>query len=349
MSQDSSGSLFSSDHFLRRLVQISVFVILLLLAWQLAHLLLLIFGSVVIATILRGSANGLTRWLHVPQSWSLAVAGLLLAAVVGGTIMLLGTQIAAQLGQLSGQLSANINKLHTQLESMGIPEQLKDSSIVGTVADNVTSFGKALAGAIADAALVIVAGIYLAIDPELYRRGTIMLFPHSVQPRIQNAMDASGTALGQWLLAQLIAMLIIGFLSAVGLYLIGVPSALALALIAGVTEFIPYLGPWLGALPALLVAWSQGPDVLLWTAVLYLGIQQFEAYVISPLLARQMVAVPPAVGLFAVVAFGLAFGPFGLILAFPLAVVTMVMVVKLYLQPELKEDVQAPGEKPSDV
>jgi predicted PurR-regulated permease PerM len=96
------------------------------------------------------------------------------------------------------------------------------------------------------------------------------------------------------------------------------------------------------------VAWSVGPYTLLWTAALYLAIQQLENYVVSPLLAERLVSVPPVVGLFAVVAFGLAFGPIGVVLAFPLAVVTMVMIVKLYVQPELHEPVAAPGESQDD-
>jgi predicted PurR-regulated permease PerM len=325
-----------------------LFAVLLLLAWQLSHLLLLVFGSVVVATILRGLADALTERLLVPRNWSLLAAGLLLLGLIGGTVYLLGAQIASQLEQLGNQLTANLQWLKDEFEAAGMLDSLKDSSVFGALLGRLTSLGTTLLGAVADAALVIVAGIYLAIDPSLYRRGVVMLFPKSIQPRLDETIAASGRALGQWLLAQVIAMGLVGGLSALGLYLIGVPSPLALALIAGVTEFIPYLGPWLGALPALLIAASQGPDILAWTAGLYLAIQQFEAYVISPLLARRLVSVPPAVGLFAVVAFGLAFGPFGVILAFPLTVVAMVMVAKLYLEPELGTSVAIPGEPQND-
>jgi len=349
---EQTGSWFDftrSDGLPRALVQISVFVILLLLAWKLSHILLLMFGAIIVATILRGSAKGLTVWVGVPRRWSLLAAGLLLLALVVAAVLILGTQIATQLSQLGGRLTENLDGIKARLEEYGLLEHFKDTSVLGALAGNVTSFGSAFLGAIADTALVVVAGIYIAMDPHLYRRGMVMLFPPSVQPRIERALDASGRALGRWLLGQLIAMVIVGSLATIGLYLIGVPSPLALGMIAGVTEFIPYLGPLLGALPALLAAWSQGPYVLLWTALLYLCIQQFEAYVISPLLAREMVAVPPAVGLFSVVIFGVAFGAIGLMLAFPLAVVTMVLIVKLYLQPELGEDVLAPGESPRDL
>jgi predicted PurR-regulated permease PerM len=332
----------------RILVQIAVFVALGLLAWSLAHLLLLVFGAIVVAAILHGAASGVERATGLQRPWSLTIAGLALLALVAATTVLLGAQIASQLGALSSQLDNTAGKLREVLDSTGALKQLKDSSILGGLIGSLPSLGGTVLTAIADVILVVIAGIYLAIDPQLYKRGTVLLFPESVRERIEAALDASGQALGQWLLAQVAAMVIIGTTAAIGLMLIGVPSALALGLIAGVTEFIPYLGPWLGAAPALLMAWSIGPYTLLWTALLYLAIQQVEAYVVAPLLAERLVSVPPVVGLFAVVAFGLTFGPIGVIMAFPLTVVTMVMVIKLYVQPELHEPVPAPGENADD-
>ena len=345
MSVPAAPASATPDPFLHRIVQVAGVVVLLLLAWQLAHLLLLVFGSIIVATILRNSGNVLRDWCHVPEAWSLPAAGLILVAVVGGVTALLGQQITEQLGQLGDQLAANIEQLRDQLVSSGMSQHLNEASVIGAVVGNVTSIGKLLMGGVADSLLVLVSGVYLALDPALYRRGTSLLFPRHYQPRLNDAFEASGNALTRWLMTQLVAMAMVGSLSLIGLYAIGMPSPLALALIAGATEFIPYLGPWLGAIPALLVAWSQGPDTLLWAGLLYLGIQQVEAFIISPLLARQMVAVPPALGLFAVVAFGMLLGPFGLVLAFPLTIVTMVLVIKLYVQPELDEDVPAPGEQ----
>lgn len=328
----------------RILVLVSVFVGLFLLAYQLSQLLLLVFGAVIVATVLRGLAEGLRRWCRVPQRWALTLAGLLLVLMVAGTAYLLGSQIQTQAGRLGSDLAANFSSIKTRLAQYGVFDQLRDVSVFGTIVGNVTSLGTAVVAGLADALLVIAAGIYFAVDPQVYRHGLVLLFPPIIQARVDDALQAAGQALGQWLLAQLIAMLVVGVLSGIGLWIIGVPSPLALGLIAGVMEFIPFLGPWLGALPALLVASSEGSYVLVWTALLYLAIQQVEAIVISPLLAKRLVSVPPAVGLFAVVAFGVTFGSVGVLLAFPLTVVTMALVVKLYVQPELHEDVAAPGE-----
>lgn len=114
-------------------------------------------------------------------------------------------------------------------------------------------------------------------------------------------------------------------LVALGLSVIGVPSPLALGAIAGVLEFVPIAGPVLGAIPALLLASTQGWHTMGRTLLVFVVVQQLESNVIMPL----MVALPPAVGLFAVVVMGVLFGPLGLLLGYPLAVVADVAIRKL--------------------
>ena len=123
------------------------------------------------------------------------------------------------------------------------------------------------------------------------------------------------------------------------------PSALALGLIAGVTEFVPIIGPVIGAIPALLLAFTEDWNTVLWTLAVFVVVQQIENNVIMPLVAGAAVAVPPAVGLFAVVAIGVLFGPLGLLLGYPLAIVIDVAVRRLYVRETLGEDVEIAGEK----
>ncbi|HET9199563.1 MAG TPA: AI-2E family transporter, partial [Dehalococcoidia bacterium] len=122
------------------------------------------------------------------------------------------------------------------------------------------------------------------------------------------------------------------------------PAALALALLAGLAQFVPLIGPIVAAVPALLIALSEGWQIVLWTLMLYVAIQQVESNVITPLVQRQAVSLPPAVTLFAVVAFGLLFGPLGLLVAPPLAVVALVAVKKLWVRETLGEPTEVPGE-----
>jgi predicted PurR-regulated permease PerM len=140
-------------------------------------------------------------------------------------------------------------------------------------------------------------------------------------------------------------MFMVGALIAAGLALVGVPPALALGLIAGVTEFIPIVGPVIGAAPALLLASTQDWPTVAWTLGVFVVVQQIESNVIMPLVAGRAVALPPAVGLFAVVALGVLFGPLGLFLGYPLAIVIDTAVRRLYVRETLGEDVEIVGEQ----
>ena len=139
-------------------------------------------------------------------------------------------------------------------------------------------------------------------------------------------------------------MLVVGILSWLGLLIIGVPSALALGLLAALLEFIPFIGPIVSAIPAILLAFAESPEQAIWTAMLFLAIQQFEGNVLEPMVQQRAVDLPPALLLFALVAGGLIFGIVGVILAAPFTVVVFVMVKRLYVQEALNTPTPLPGE-----
>ena len=155
----------------------------------------------------------------------------------------------------------------------------------------------------------------------------------------------SERALRLWLKGQLIAMVAVGLLVGLGLWALGMPSALALGLLAGMLEFIPFAGPLIAAIPAILLALAVGPDMALWVLLLYFAVQQFEGYVLTPLVQQYAVDLPGVVLLFSLLAFGTLFGTLGLILAAPLTVVSYVLVKRLYVIEALHTATPIPGEK----
>jgi len=190
----------------------------------------------------------------------------------------------------------------------------------------------------------VVAGLYIAASPRTYWEGLVKLFPKHQHERVEGSLHASGEALKLWLMAQLIAMTCVAVLSTIAYWLIGLPSPFALGLIAGMADFIPFLGPIVGALPAVMLGFSVSTETAVWTIAAAFAIQQIEGNVIFPLVARRVVSVPPALALFAIVAGSVLFGAFGLIFGFPLAVVAYVLVKKLYVRETLGEKTTVPGE-----
>ena len=126
---------------------------------------------------------------------------------------------------------------------------------------------------------------------------------------------------------------------------IGIPAALTLGLLAGFLDFVPFIGPIVAAIPAIVLALAGDPETALWVVGLYLVVQQIEGNIITPLFQKRAVELPPALLLFSLVAAGLVFGIAGVMFAEPLTVVLYVLVKRLYVRDALDTDTPMPGEK----
>ena len=339
------GQTVSHRVFIERLVIAIAIVAVALVIWRLRDLLLLAFGSVLVAVILRALATPFRDRLGLPHGVALLIAVLLLVAVIGGLFALFGAQAMGQAATLQEAIPAAWREFLRRLEPLGLAEPLQGlaaggESIVSRIGNVAMSVGTGLA----DTLLVLAGGIYLAAEPSLYRAGLLKLLPERGRALAAEAMTDSGRALKLWLKGRLVSMTIVGILTWIGLMLLGVPAAIALALVAFVLEFIPFLGPILAAIPAILLAMTISPALALWTAGLYLLIQQIEGNIIEPLVQKRAVSLPPVLLLFAVVAGVLLFGMPGVILAAPLTVVLFVLVKRLYVREALNTATPVPGE-----
>jgi predicted PurR-regulated permease PerM len=194
--------------------------------------------------------------------------------------------------------------------------------------------------------LVLVAGVFLALDPVEAREGVLSMAPKPARPRLREVMNACGAALRGWLRAQLVSMVLVGTLVGVGMAVIGAPAPLALGLISGLAQFVPIVGPIASAAPGLVLAATGGTEMVLLTLGLYLGVSQLEANLITPLVQRNVASLPVVLGIFAVVGLGSLFGPLGVLFATPLTLVLNTTVTMLYRQDVLHdEDAVAPGQK----
>ena len=202
-----------------------------------------------------------------------------------------------------------------------------------------------IAGIFGDALLVLFIGLFIAANPRMYRDGIAMLFPRHRRDRVQEALTELGRTIQGWLLVQLISMTVVGVLVGLGLSLLGMRFALALALLAFLLEFIPYIGPWLAFAPAALVALSMGGSMIVWVALLYLAVNIIEGDILLPILQQRTVDVPAALTLAGIFVFGALFGFMGILVAGPLVAVLYVLVKLVYVEWTLHADVRTPAEK----
>ncbi|WP_375262668.1 AI-2E family transporter [Palleronia sp.] len=322
-----------------------------LVAWQLAHVLLLAFGAVLFAVLLRALTNLITRYTPLGDRWALAISAAFVALLIAGFMTLLGAQIRAEFETLIEGIPDLIKAVEETLGVSGLREWVedrvsgmaKDGDMVGSIA----AYSGAFITGFTYVLLVVFSGLYLAADPQLYRRGLAALFPRQYRQSAEDALGATGNALTLWLIGKLVAMALVGALTTAGLWLIGVPSALALGFVAALLEFVPFVGPILAAAPAIALGLTEGPTTAVLVLGLYVVIQQVEGNLITPLVQQRAVDLPPALTMFAILAFGVLLGPLGILLATPLAVVCYVLVSKLWIRDVLKDSSKVPGEEGS--
>jgi predicted PurR-regulated permease PerM len=180
--------------------------------------------------------------------------------------------------------------------------------------------------------IIVFLSIYLAADPELYRRGVLTLLPARRREQGAEVMSRVAMVLRKWLVTQLIAMVVIGGVSTVVLLILDVKAAFALGVLAGLFEFIPTVGPLLSAIPAIAMGFLDSPQKALYVAIAYWGIQFLENHILIPLLMKGGMDLPPALTVVTQALLALVFGFLGLMVAVPMLATVMVMVQVLYVE-----------------
>lgn len=303
------------------------------LAWQLRPAILMAFGAILLAMVFDLLTEAVSRLFHLPRGWSFAIATVIIIAVIVLCLWLFGMNLVQQFGQVMQRISAGEASFKAMLERMGFGTSLLDSgnSLISSMLGNVVSTGT---GLVEGAIIMLIASIYLAARPQAHLEGAADFFPPDSRKWFLRSLGAIGELLKEWILGQLVLMVTVGVLSTIAVAGIGLPNPIPLGLVAGLTEAIPYLGPWIGAVPALLVALtvSNGFGPVIITALAYLGVHLIEGYVVGPLIQRWFVGIPPAIMLLGIFASQLIFGFPGVIFGGPMAVAIFAAVKIVYLK-----------------
>ena len=335
----------STAEFSKRAVIFIALALTPLLIWKLFDVVLLLTGSVLVAVLLHVVAWPL-RKIRLPKAVALTIAGLLILAVIAGVFYLFGSGMGDELQEILGRAEAGQKQIMEVLQGSTFGNTLLSYVQEGTFSlpDLLERAFKISAGFLAAVVIAIVAGAFIAAEPALYREGLSLLFPKSYRKGADETIVDLAGALRLWTLGQLMEMTLVGVMVGVAVWFVGLPSPFALAAIAYVAQFVPYIGPIVAMIPSVLVATTVSWTALAWTVVSYLLIHQFDGYVVMPIIQRRMVSVPPALMLLSIVALGEAFGAMATVFAAPITVLLYVLVTKLYLRDTLHEEVAVPGE-----
>lgn len=328
----------------RRPVSVIVFALLLvLLVWQVPDALLLAFAGVLLAVFLRGGGDLLFRRFGFSGTARVLLFTLLLVLLGAAFTLMAAPQLAEQSSQLWQQVPRVVEQGTQRLSQYSWGQQLLEKASPENL--QLPSSGRSAFavlggtfGALGNFVLLIFLGLYFAVDPQLYRRGIEVLFPPSLRPKARATCEEAAETLRGWLGAQLVSMTVVGMLTTLGLWALGIPLAPLLGVIAALLTFIPNIGPVMAAVPAVLLGLESGLTGALSVVGLYLAVQTVESYLITPYVQKRSVDLPPALTIMAQVAMGTLFGITGLALATPLAAMGMTLVNRLYVDDYLEQE-----------
>lgn len=334
------ASLIRSREIIRT---VFAWLILLALVVYLFDVLLLFFGAVLIAVILRAPSNWLARRTGLDDRIALGIVLVLIVGLISLAVWLVGHSITEEMRGVWRRLPEMIGQLRGRLADVPVVGSAMEKSMDGPTDSIVTSGMATIAaafGALTNVALVAFVAVLLAAQPDVYVRGTLHLFPKTHRPRAGELLGELGHMLQRWTLGQLCLMTLVGTLTWAGFSLAGIEYAGALGLLAGALTFIPFLGSLFAGVVAVLMALAQGTEAAITAAAIYAGVQIIEN-ICEPFVQQRAVYLAPALLLFAQAVLGALAGPLGIVLATPLAAVVIVIVKRLYVQDTLGDNTVA--------
>ena len=317
-----------------------------LAVWLLSDIVLVVFMAVLIAVMLRGAADWGAEQTGITQRTMLALVSVLVVALLVGFLYYLGPHLAAQSQALWARLHETIDQLRQSFGDTAWGKALfRDIAPPQTVQTHIVSYASTVASATFGGALtgfvLVITALYFAISPELYVGGLVRVFAHRHRPLARSTLEEIGLTLRLWSLGQLIDMAVVAVLIGIGLTVLGLPLALALAVLAGLFTFVPYFGAIAAAVPAVLIAFTISWQKALWVIAIFAVAHTVEGYVVAPIVQRNTAHLPPALTILSMTILGTIFGSLGIILGAPVCAALLVLVQKAYVGAVLGDDVSA--------
>ena len=338
-------------------IGVVAFAALLLFTWYFAATLFLIFTGMLLGVALNAMTKLLGRVVNLQHSLRLTIVCLALAGLLSGVVFLGGATIAQQATVLSDTIKSQLVNVKAFLEKNGIdtsyfdfgnaaapaPASSTPSTPAAPATHNLPSAGAIASGggaivsqtlklllgtvnAVGNFFIVLFLGLAFAAQPGVYHTGLLFMAPARHRANATIIVDRIGDTLERWLIAQITTMFAVFMVTWIGLEIIGIQSSFILGIQAGLLAFIPTVGAILGGLIVVIASLASG-----WVAgasafVLFLGVHALESYVLTPILQRQALDIPPATLFAFQILLGVVFGIWGLALALPLMAIVKVMI-----------------------
>lgn len=315
---------------------ISALVIALLVLLKVAlSTLMIIIAGILLAVYFLGCASLLQK-LKIPHKLSVVLSVLLNIVLLAGFFWFMGARIQSQVQELSQKIPQSVQQVKSQLKQSALGRKALDIISSGGNQEKtrqlIKQFFSSTFGILTDIYIFFLLAVFFTASPGIYRKGVIQLVPERGKEKSKQILKTIHSKFKGWIKGKIIAFFIISIFTGVALWILGMPLVLTLALIAGLLNFVPNFGPIIALIPAVLVAFTQGGNMVWWVIGLYTAVQILQSAVTLPLIQQKMVQVPPVLVIFAQVILGLTAGLWGVLVAIPVIIIIMTMVKKVYLK-----------------
>ncbi len=340
--------------FIQKILIIIFFALILVVLWQGAEVILLIFAGSLLAIFFRSLSETLSKYTPLSHSLALTVVLLLIVGLftLGGWF--LAPSVQTQFSELTDQLPAVYQQAQKQLsqyplgrkivENMPTAQQFVFGGKSTKIFSRVTGMFSTLFDVIVNILIILMTAVYFAFSRDTYKEGIFKLVPKKREQRAREILSVIHYTLKSFLLGISGSMTINGILTFLGLWFLGIPFAIPLGIIAGLMSFIPNIGPLIAGFPAVIIALSVSPTQALYVSILYLAVQNLDGFLITPLIQKRAISIPPVLIIAAQLLLAVIFGFLGLLLAVPLVAIVFVMVKMIYVEDILDRQVEIKGD-----
>ena len=337
-----AGMVVAKTNWPRRLIfWAAVAAILFLCFWYEFQIILLAFAGALLAILLHTCADWVQR--HTPRaigpklSYTATVLGILLIACVVG--YLVAPQVAAEAEEVTKIAPRSVAQITNQLDKTDWGQYVVRAAqrlLNGSDASQMSNITGGIGTFLEDTVVILVVGLYGALNARGYTQGLLAMIPQKRRNAVAEVSERVIYTLRWWLIGQLVPMVVLGAATMIGLWCLGVPLAFVLGLLTGAMIFIPYVGSWIAFVPTVLVSLTKGTETTIYVVVLYLAVHAMEGYVLTPLVQKRAVLLPPVLTILSQLLLWKISGLLGVALATPIAAAALVVVKMVYLHEEVE-------------
>jgi predicted PurR-regulated permease PerM len=304
--------------------------------YEIWTIVLILLMALLFAVVLSGPVNYLAR-RGIPKVLGvLAVLGCFVVALWLASVAVIPV-IQEQAEQFISDFPALLDEAQDLVASLGgtdlrsLLERGEETLSSNVTLASVLDLGRSITEGISLGLVAFIVTVYLVVHPTMLVDGFVSLFPAGRRERVRDVLGKMYQAVQKWFLGQLSAMVIIGVLTTIALYIIGIPYAFFIGALSGILAFIPLVGTFISLIPQVILAMAIDPVLVVWVVLSSIAIHQIEAHVIHPVVMSRAVTLHPVVVVSAILIMGTLFHVIGLLLAVPLVAALSVLVRELWI------------------